>query len=202
MRKIIVLLILGIMISAGSAAQTAAGLLIGDFNKLGDFISLRPSKTFELDLLKDSPKFVKIKIGEKDLVLSYKVTGEGKGAIRQFDPLKNEWIDIFTVDCCSHATKASFWIFDGKGFKQKNDVLFFYSEIYSDSARTNVEKKRLQIVKFTVGTSFRKYDMTLNPKNKFPHKVIVSKWLLREQFGDIEDKYKEYSLEDKVVTGF
>lgn len=202
MRKIMMLLILGFLLITGIQAQTTGGLLIGDFNKVGDFISLHPAKTFELDLLKDSPKFVKIKLGEKDLVLTYKVTGEGKGAIRYFDPLKNEWVDMFTVDCCAQATKASFWIYNGKDFKQKNDMLFFYSEVYSDSARTKTEKKRLQIVKFTVGNSFRKYDMSMNAKNMYPHKVIVSKWLLREQFGDIEDKYKEYSLEDKVVIGF
>lgn len=202
MKRNFIFLLLGLLFSGGLLAQTPVSLLIGDFNKVGDFISLRPSKNFEMDLLKDSPKFVKIKLGEKDLVLSYKITGEGKGAVRYFEPVKNEWVDVFTVDCCAQATRASFWIFDGKGFKQKNDVLFFYTEIFSDSAKTNAEKKRLQIAKFTVGNAFRKYDLTLNAKNKFSHKVIVSKWLMREQFGDIEDKYKEYSLEDKVVTGF
>ncbi|MHC1706859.1 MAG: hypothetical protein AB9842_04965 [Bacteroidales bacterium] len=202
MKRIVLLLFLGILFHNLVDAQSKPGLLIGDFNKVGDFISLRPQKTFDLDLLKDSPKFVKIKLGEKDLVLTYKITGEGKGAIRYFEPLKNEWVDVFTVDCCAHATRANFWIFDGKSFKQKNDVLFFYTEIYSDSARTQAEKRRLQIAKFTVGNAFRKYDMTLNAKTAFPHKVIVSKWIMREQFGEIEDKYKEFSLEDKIVTGF
>jgi|GEM_PF-1839851 hypothetical protein len=202
MRRIFFLLILGTLVTVQSTAQQVPGLLVGDFNTVGDFISLKPLKTFDLNLTKDSPKFVKIKLGEKELVLTYKVTGEGKGAIRYFEPGKNEWVDIFTLDCCAHATKGTFWIFDGKGFKQKNSVLFFYTEIFSDSARTQAEKKRLQIARFTVGNAFRKYDMNLNPKNNFPHKIIVSKWMLREQFGDIEDKYKEVSLEEKAVSGF
>lgn len=202
MRTILILTILGIMFSGGSKAQTTSSLLVGDFNKVGDFVALHPHKIFDLDPEKDSPKFAKLRFSTKEMVLTYKVTGPGKGAIRYFDPQKTEWVDIFTIDCCTQASKASLWIFDGKGFKQKSDVLFFYTEVFYDSARTLVKEKHLQIIKFMIDASFRKYDLKLNAKNKFPHKVIVSKWLLREQFGEFEDKYKEYSLEEKVVTSY
>ncbi len=184
-----------------SFSQAQTGLLIGDYNKVGDFISARPNKTLSLDPTKESNKFLKIKLGQKELVFSYKMTGDNKGAVRYFDPVKNEWVDVFTVDCCAHATSAKLMVFDGKIFKYSNDILFFYTEVYSDSSFTQPEKKQLQIAKFQAGSSFRKYNMTLNPKNKFPHKVIASRWQMREQFGDLEDKYKEFSLEDKVDSG-
>ncbi|MCX6270682.1 MAG: hypothetical protein NTU44_05590 [Bacteroidetes bacterium] len=202
MNRKMMMVLMGMVLSAWAFAQNNTGLLIGDFNKVGDFVSLKPQKVFDIDLTKDLPKFTKLKLGEKDLVLSYKVTGTGKGAVRYFDPVKNEWVDVITVECCADRTKGRLQIFDGKAFKYKNDFLFFYSEIAAsvDSTRQTAEKKRLQIVKFLVGSSFRKYDINLNPQNHFAHKIIVSKWLIREQFGDIEDKYKEYSVEDKAVT--
>ncbi len=202
MKKIALFIFIGITFSYVIKAQTNSSLLVGDFNKVGDFVALHPQKAFELDLARDYPKFSKIKLGQKELVLTYKVTGEKTGAIRYFDPKRNEWIDIIPVECCINSIKGSTWLFDGKVFKQKPDVLFLYTELYSDSARTVVQAKHLTIIKFEADASFRKYEMSLNAKNKFPHKVILSKWILREQTGDFEDKYKEYSIDSKMVTSF
>ncbi|HRY31793.1 MAG TPA: hypothetical protein P5531_02380 [Bacteroidales bacterium] len=185
-----------------AAAQSSAGLAVGDYNKVGDFIALRAQKIIDLDVTRDNPKFLKLKLGQKEVVLSYKLTGENKGAVRQFDPLKNEWVDVFTVNCCANATRAKLMVYDGKAFKQSTDIVLFYTEIYSDTNLTQAEKKQLQIVRYLVGPSFKKYEMSLNPANKYPHKVIVSRWMIREHFGDYEDKYKEFSIEDKAVTSY
>lgn len=202
MKRFILLLIVSTLISATSMAQTMTTLLIGDFNKTGDFVPLRTKKHYAVDLGTDIQKFTKVRISEKELLLSYKVIDTGKGAIRFFDQRKGEWVSIMTVNCCTLPSKAFFVIYDGKGFNQVSDVIAFYAELYSDTTYSQAVERHLQIIKFLPDASFRKYNMPLNAKNKFPHKVIVSKWMMREQFGDFEDKYKEYSLEEKVVSSY
>ena len=147
MKKTLLLLTCSLFLMWNAIAQKNTGLVIGDYNKTGDFIGIKPSKDFEFDLTKENLKFAKIKLGEKEMVISYKMTGSSSGAIRYFDNVKNEWVDLLTVDCCADRTIGKLMIFDAKYFKTKYDLLFFYTETSKEPGGTNAEKKQLQIVK-------------------------------------------------------
>jgi hypothetical protein len=202
MKKLTFLLILVSLLSTQTMAQRMSSLLIGDFNQNGDFVPMRTKKNYVVPLDIDNLKFTKLRISDKELMLSYKVISEGKGAIRFFNAKKGEWINIMTVNCCTQPSKAYFLIYDGKLFNQVSDVIVFYAESFTDTTYTEATERHLQIIKFLPDASFRKYDVPLNPKNKFPHKVIVARWNMREQFGEFEDKFKEYSLESRVVSSY
>jgi len=202
MKKLLLLLILGTLMSAPAMAQRMSSLLIGDFNQNGDFVPMRTKKNYVVPLGIDNLKFTKLRISDKEIMLSYKVIAEGKGAIRFFDPKKGEWINIMTVNCCTLPSKAYFLIYDGKLYNQVSDVIVFYAESFTDTTYTEATERHLQIIKFLPDASFRKYNVPLNPKNKFPHKVIVAKWTMREQFGEFEDNFKDYSLETKSVSSY
>ena len=202
MKRMLLLLCLLCLVVAGSMAQITNSLMIGDFNKTGDFVPLRTKKNYVVDLNIDNTKFTKVRIGEKELLLSYKVISAGKGAIRYFHAKREEWVNIMTVNCCTHPSKAYFLIYDGKPYNQVSDVIVFYTELYSDTSYTQARERHLQVIKFLPDASFRKYDVPLNAENKFPHKLIVSRWMMREQFGTFEDDFKEYSLEKRVVSSY
>jgi Tol biopolymer transport system component len=192
--KSLFILFAGLIITLYANAQTNTGLVIGDYNKQGDFVPLKPAKVYEFDLSKENPKFADLKVGDKEITLNYKVSGSGKAAIRYFDKNKNEWIDLFNLDCCAAQSKGSLMVYSAKAFKTNYDVLFFYTETSGDNPA-----KLLQVVKFVFNTNFKKFNIPLNPKNEYSHKLLVSKWTIREQFGDDEERFKEYSIDEKVA---
>ncbi len=193
MKRLLIVFAL-LVVGMSTYSQSKTGLVVGDYNKQGDFVPLKPAKVFDFDLSKDNLKFADLKVGDKEITLNYKVSGSGKATIRFFDKNKNEWIDLFTLDCCAAQTKGSMMVYAAKAFKTNYDLLFFYTETSGD-----IPQKQLQIVKFVFNTNFKKFNIPLNPKNEFSHKLLVSKWTIREQFGDDEEKFKEFSVDEKVV---